>query len=522
MKKINTSIHKNKFVTLQKLQLLLILLLPLQMYASEKRKIEASAEALVWQFGINSDNLNINRAIFGTDIIFKSSFEPVPILSMTASPENINSGDSSTISWTLSNNTDSCIKSGDWSGVITGSAVTNGTHSTLLTNITTNSIYKLQCANSFGDSQLKLVNVVMNSPPVISNFIASPSTVPINGSSILSWTLSNNADSCIKSGYWSGVFTGADVANGNYSMVVTGITNDLFYTLNCFNTFGISPSHTVQVLVNSNITIPALSNFRASPSLVPIGGSTTLSWSLTGNAISCSKSGSWSGTLTGNAISNGNHEELVTNITANSTYNLQCSNNDGQSVLLSVTVSIIQAPDCSNQPPILNGLEDLTLLSNGTGEGDLYDGTYDGMTSGSGWPGVYGELIRLTLTQNQYVAAVFHSGNNNSTAKLLFVSPSVSLGPPSSGMAIAISECPGDFNTHLNQPNCLINAGGSPNFKWSTNPNASAAIYCKLEKNKIYYLNIVHSNNSENNNYATSGCLNSYCGILATQVEVNF
>lgn len=259
----------------------------------------------------------------------------------------------------------------------------------------------------------------------------------------------------------------------------------------------------------------------ANPTTVPSGGASALMWSISNSPTQCLKSGDWSGNMSKAEITNGGHQFTVSNITTSKTYGLICSNSSGQSPLRTAVVTVESGnPTCISQPPILNGAEDISILSNGTANADFYDGTYNGMTSGSGWPGNYGESIGLSLSQNKYVSAMFNTNGNDYDARLLFQVPSNFQGPPSNAYAVVISECPGDFNTHLNQAKCITN---SNSLYWSTKkiPNGPPGFFCELEKNTVYYLNIVHSDNSENNDYATSDCQNSYCGLLFTQSKVN-
>jgi hypothetical protein len=88
---------------------------------------------------------------------------------------------------------------------------------------------------------------------------------------------------------------------------------------------------------------------------------------------------------------------------------------------------------------------------------------------------------------------------------------------------ITISECPGDFNVHLNQARCKSSGTATGPLYWSDMSDANPQLYCKIERNKIYYLNIVHSNDSPD--YQSSGCVLypniNFCGILMGIDEVN-
>ncbi len=186
---------------------------------------------------------------------------------------------------------------------------------------------------------------------------------------------------------------------------------------------------------------------------------------------------------------------------------------------------------CSSQPPILNGIEDFSIKLvlgapfNQPGSPSnplIYDGTYNDIAPGSNdWPGVYGTQGYMTLSKNRYAAMQFNTDSSNEKAKFVFTTPGNGQGPPTNATTVSISTCPGDFTTHLNQSRCLAVGGATPNIRWSLDPNTNPATHCLLEKNRTYYLNIVHSNSTEDG-YSTSACTGaSYCGIIFNQTSEN-
>ena len=358
--------------------------------------------------------------------------------------------------------------------------------------------------------------------PIILAFTANPEIIDAGESSTITWTLSNDAIECIKSGDWSGTFTGSAVTNGPHSLVLDNITSNSTYQLQCNNNFGESQLRSVQVMV-ANSNLPPVLTLSANPTTVSFGGSSTITWTLANDAASCTKSGAWSGFFTGSEVTNGSHSLLVENITSNSTFNLICVNSVGSSLSSTVIVLVNKgSPDCSTQPPILNGDEDFTirLIPGATGgeKGSssnpaIYDGTYDDIAPGSGWPGIFGTQSFFNLTSNKYIAMQFSSDNTNVIANLVFTPPGNGQGPPSTATTVSISECPGDFTTHLNQVRCLRIGGAIPNLRWSQNPDTNTLTHCKLEINRIYYLNIVHSNDVEND-YKITDCTSTNCGAI--------
>jgi len=68
-----------------------------------------------------------------------------PSVTLTASPNTVSEGGSSTLTWTVSGGADSCTASGDWSG----SKSTSGSSETK-SNLQSNKTYTLSCSNSDG------------------------------------------------------------------------------------------------------------------------------------------------------------------------------------------------------------------------------------------------------------------------------------------------------------------------------------------------------------------------------------
>ena len=277
--------------------------------------------------------------------------------------------------------------------------------------------------------------------------------------------------------------------------------------------------------------VPTLT-MLADPDMVDSGESSVISWTVENGATECEKSGDWSGPLLiGADVTNGTHSETVTNITTSSNFRLVCRNGFGSSPLRTAAVSVNGGnPNCVNQPPILNGAEDFTIrLIPGAGGNSLgtptnpatYSGDYDEIASGTGWPGGVGGQSFATLSKNQYAAMRFTTSNLNEIGKLSMIPPGNGQGPASTATTISISECPGDFTTHLNQPRCLAIGGGTPNIRWSQNPTTSPTFHCLLDKDKTYYFNIVHSNDVSNL-YESSGCLvGTFCGVIFAQADEN-
>ncbi len=171
----------------------------------------------------------------GTDSVTVQVTAPPPaaVVNLTAAPTSINTGQSSTLSWTTQNAT-SCTASGSWSG----SKATSGSQTV---TPTANATYTLAC-NGTSDS----VTVTVTAPPPpppgapVLEFTASASSVAAGQPVTLTWNAAN-ASSCTASGSWSGDKPVSGTAS-------TGpLTSDATFTLNCSGVTSPAASMTVAI-----------------------------------------------------------------------------------------------------------------------------------------------------------------------------------------------------------------------------------------------------------------------------------
>jgi hypothetical protein len=241
------------------------------------------------------------------------------INSFTASPGSVVSGGSTTLSWAVNGATSLSISPGV--GVVTGASKD--------VSPTATTTYTLTATNP-GGSVTKTVTVTVTAPaplPVIASFTATPASIVSGNSTTLAWSVSG-ADSLSIStdtGASPGVVTGT-------SRSVSPTANTA-YTLIATNASG-SVAQTVNVTVSQPVPPPVIASFTASPTTIALGGSSTLSWSVTGaTSLSiASDVGASPGTGTGTSVS--------VSPTAATNYTLTAKNDSGtvtQSVKVTVT-----------------------------------------------------------------------------------------------------------------------------------------------------------------------------------------
>jgi hypothetical protein len=242
---------------------------------------------------------------------------PTPSVTLSASPSSLPYEGSTTLSWGSANSS-GCSASGDWSG----SKETSGSHD--IVALTANSNFILSCSGPGGDASDSVsITVAAASPTPSVTLSASPSSLPYNGSTTLSWS-SANSSGCTASGDWS------DSKATSGSQTIPALTTNSSFNLSCSGPGG-DASDSVSITVAA-APLPTLS-FSASPSTVTQNGSTILEWSST-DVTSCSASGGWSG----NKSATGS--ETVTVPTIDSQYTLTC-NGAGGNVNDTVNVVVV-------------------------------------------------------------------------------------------------------------------------------------------------------------------------------------
>ncbi|MFK5855705.1 MAG: hypothetical protein QM503_06205 [Bacteroidota bacterium] len=257
---------------------------------------------------------------------------------------------------------------------------------------------------------------------------------------------------------------------------------------------------------------PRINSFTASSPSVIAGGTITLTYDLSNDATSCTKSGSWSGSLSGSAVTNGSHTTAPITITTPSTFTLNCNNSNGPSNTEQAIVNIATSSNCTSAPQPPAGITlDTTIIAVGGGDpGISYNGMFSNLWSDGlvqNWPADNANRMKLTIDQDKYMAAQFTTSSSNLTGDLLTIPVTTFEGPTAFGLTWVISECPGDFVTHLNQSACTSFGA----LKWSTE-GTDGSLRCQLSKNTTYYLNLIHSRDTDST--FDSKCFNSFCGFL--------
>lgn len=187
---------------------------------------------------------------------------PMPsIADFSASPQTINPGGNSTLSWIVNGADTVSIDQG------VGNVVTSGNTGVSPADTTT---YTLTATNAAGSVQATAtVAVVPPELPTIGNFSAAPQTITQGESASLSWSVSNADSVTINQSI------GAVGNSGSQSVSPNATTT---YTLTASNGSGsVDASVTIAV---TQLPPPTINSFQVSPTQIGTGGQATLSWNV--------------------------------------------------------------------------------------------------------------------------------------------------------------------------------------------------------------------------------------------------
>lgn len=211
-----------------------------------------------------------------------------PKVTITALPNTIQIGQSSTITWDSTDARD-CVAAGAWEGTKTA----DGSMSVTPTELGAYT-YSITCTGDGGSVTNSTTLTVREADPAPEvSLKVTPGSIFKGSSANIEWA-STNADSCTASGSW----TGAKGVSGSSSVSPT-VAGNYTYVLNCTG-----PGGSASASAGLTVTVPPPTvTLTAAPTRVSTGSSTTLTWSST-DAISCTASGSWAGgkALTGSQV----------------------------------------------------------------------------------------------------------------------------------------------------------------------------------------------------------------------------
>ena len=184
----------------------------------------------------------------------------IPTVSISANPLTIQSGNSSTLTWTSTNAATASIDNG------VGTVPINGSRSVSPTGNTT---YTITVTSVDGNTATDSVTIAVTAGEPRVSLNADPTSIIRGNSSTLSWASSNATSASIDNGI------GTVGINGSMSVSPTQTTT---YTITVRNADGRTSSDTATITVTEPPPDPPQVTLIANPSSIEPGGSSTLTW----------------------------------------------------------------------------------------------------------------------------------------------------------------------------------------------------------------------------------------------------
>ncbi len=376
-----------------------------------------------------------------------------PAVSIAAIPANPYVGQTTTITWSATNNPTSCVASGDWSG----NKPSAGSFETPVLTAARDYTFELKCSNTAGSGSLTAHATAIPPPPNVPVVgLSSDPTGPVTPGTPVSLTWEfvggDAATSCTASGDWSGAKApgGGTASVGALSSIKT-----YTFTITCSNSSG-STNDTASVIVIPN---PPAVSLTVSPSSMFVGNASTLSWNATNSPTSCTASGDWSGAK----AASGSASTGTLNTAKTYTYSLSCSNAGGtgfaNNVPLNVTLPPSPVVSISANPITFTAGGSSTLSWNATNSPTscTASGDWSGAKAASGTAST-GTLS--TVKTYTYSLSCSNAGGSNSSSASVDVT---SGGTPVVAPVVTISVNPTSIGT-----------GSQSTINWSATNNPTS------------------------------------------------
>lgn len=280
---------------------------------------------------------------------------PPPTISLTASPSSVPMGWTTTVYWTT-RNTVSCTEATYGVQKIAWSVVTAPLYSPL--NL------RLTCKGKDGSivSKALTIQITPNAPTPTISLTAKPTTVASGSTATVYWE-SKNTVACSEATYGSVAL--------QWSVVTSPLTAPLNLKLTCIwmDRSVVTKSLTINVTTPTTTT-PTI-EISASPSVVPSGSATTVSW-VSKNTVSCSEANYGAIALEWSIVTPKLISDLAINIT--------CIGRDGTLVnrVFIVRVQLITPPNMTltaNPTSVTSG-SSTTITWSTTGMSSCTEATY--------------------------------------------------------------------------------------------------------------------------------------------------
>jgi phospholipase C len=322
-----------------------------------------------------------------------------------ATPTTVTAGQTATISWSTTNATSITIAP----TVGTAPLPTSGSAPVTLTATTT---YTLTATSSDGTTATKTLTVSVTAliVPQITQFSATPTTVTAGQTATISWSTTNATSITIA----PTVGTGPLPVSGSASVPMTATTT---FTLTATSTDGTTATQTLTVTVTAAPIVPQITQFRASPTDVNSGQTSTITWATTNAASVAISPAVPQPDDTGPLPTSGSS---IAPIIATTAYTLTATSSDGHTATQALTVTVPFTLSLSVSPATITAGQSATLswqITGGTATALAIDNSVCGPCTQSTYP------VTPNVTTTYTATATASDGSSITTTATLTVSP---------------------------------------------------------------------------------------------------
>lgn len=335
-------------------------------------------------------------------------------------------GGSATLSWIVFGDVTSAV-------INAGVGAVTDPSGTITVNPEATTQYQLTVTGPVGSQQRLVTVTVLPPPPPTVTFSASPTSFINPGSSTLSWDVSGISVDFLQIVGSGGDDSTYNVLNspGLTGSIVVSPTDSTTYTITAKNFGGAQGSVTTEA-VTVDVYQPVVANISANPNPITAGQSTTLTWSVTGDASTAS--------ISPNITNNGQvllSSSASVSPSVSTTYTLTASGLGGNDTA-EVIVQVCQIPQISTTFPSTLDYGDTPSVTV----------SYRNATSVAQINAVYTD-VRGVVTTGTINLTLSASDKNNAetTAEVDLNIPWNNFGPERIEYSLSAAGCGGNVNT---------------------------------------------------------------------------
>lgn len=327
----------------------------------------------------------------------------------------------------------------------------------------------------------------------ILNFTANPASIYEGESTTLSWDLKDAASCTPTDGTAEWQAATIDIVSGAFIVTTLETAGSYPFTLTCTGLVGDPPTDTKTINIDVSVPPPVeILTFEATPNVIDVGDSTTLSWTLK-DAVSCSTTG---GTAQWQAltISSLDSSVVITDLDTAGVFQfgLNCEGFAGDSV---AEIAEVTVENVTCEVPTLDA-------GNNVGWSAFW---------GEDFPDSNEPAVAQAINTGHYLSIQFETGSVVDNGRFVAMDFPFTIG----SRLGAVSRCIGRFDVAAECTHTwLAQQGDTSGLDWATDGKAGA---CTLQPNTTYFFNVTYTDGVDS---STDSCTTPDC-IVSIEHELD-